>query len=220
MEKTKTMQIWKERIMGKNGRKETKQSFDKFQRYLTELPKPRKLYDLATLLLYNEKNSKKLEKTRKIQRQYKSLYFLYRNYNWEERSNAYDDYWNNKREQAKQDEILKIELKNIPLIAQRLDGHNIDYQELMQNTTEKVVVDKQLVEREIRPIDKTNAKLNNANALKTDIESLYLLVNGGKLKTESKSESDVNVKTDLEGIDYFKDKSDYQKPFVDDDLLD
>ena len=213
------MQIWEEKIIGKNGRKETKKSFDKFQLYLTEIPKPRNLFDLATLILYEEKNSQKITKNHKIQKQYNSLRRLYYNYNWEERSNAYDNYWNMKREQAKQMEILKIELKNIPLIAQRIDGHNIDYQELMQNTTEKVVVDRELVERPVRPIDKTNAKLNNSNALKTDIESLYLLVNGGKVKTENKNEADVNLRAD-KSIDYFKDKEEYHKEFLSDDLLD
>ena len=212
------MQIWEERTIGKNGKKETKRSYDKFQIYLTEMPKPRSLYDLATFLLYNEKNSKKFQRTPQIQRQYDSLNKLYNNYRWEDRSNAYDNYWNNKREQAKQDAIMEIELKNIPLIAQRIDGHNIDYQELMQNKTEKVVVDKKLVERDIRPIDKTNAKLNNANALKTDIESLYLLVNGGKVKTENKNNTDLNVNA-ATGLDYFKDKEEYKKTFVSDDLL-
>lgn len=212
------MQIWEERTIGKDGKKETKRSYDKFQIYLTEMPKPRSLSDLASFLLYNEKNSKKIEKNREFEKQYKSLYNLYNNYRWEERSNAYDNYWNNKREQAKQDAIMEIELKNIPLIAQRIDGHNIDYQELMQNKTEKVVVDKQLVERDIRPIDKTNAKLNNANALKTDIESLYLLVNGGKVKTENKNNTDLNVNA-ANGLDYFKDKEEYKKTFVSDDLL-
>lgn len=212
------MQIWEERTIGKDGKKETKRSYDKFQIYLTEMPKPRSLSDLASFLLYNEKNSKKIKKDKEFTRKYHSLYNLYNNYRWEERSNAYDNYWNNKREQAKQDAIMEIELRNIPLIAQRIDGHNIDYQELMQNKTEKVVVDKQLVERDIRPIDKTNAKLNNANALKTDIESLYLLVNGGKVKTENKNNTDLNVNA-ANGLDYFKDKEEYKKTFVSDDLL-
>ena len=211
------MQIWEERTIGKDGKKETKRSFDKMQLYLTEIPRPRSLYDLATLILYNEKNSKKIKRNQEIEKTYNSLYKLYSNYNWEGRSQAYDNYWADKKEQAKVDLMLDIELKNIPILAQRLDSTNIDYEKLIKRTTEKVVVNGELVEREVRPIDDSNAKLNNINTLKTTAETLYLFMNGGTAKTENVNKNTHTI-TD-EGIDYFKDKEEYKGKFNIEDFI-
>ncbi len=205
------MQMWEERAVGRDGKKETKTTFDKFQLYLTEIPKPRNLYDLATLILYDEKNSKKIERNREIEKLYNSLNRLYNNYNWEGRSQAYDRHWADKREQAKLDIMLDIELKNIPILAQRLDSTNIDYEKLIKRTTEKVVVNGELLEREVRPIDDSNAKLNNINTLKTTAETLYLFLNGGTAKTENVNKNTHTIKD--EGIDYFKGKEEYNKDF-------
>lgn len=211
------MKIWEERTIGKDGKKESKRSFEKLQLYLTEIPKPRNLYDLATLILYNQKNSKKVERNREIEKMYSSLNKLYNDYDWEGRSQAYDNYWSNKKEQAKVDLMLDIELKNIPILAQRLDSTNIDYENLLKKRTEKVVVNGELLEREVRPIDDSNAKLNNINTLKTTAETLYLFMNGGTAKTENVNKNTHTI-TD-EGIDYFKDKEEYKDKFNVNDFI-
>lgn len=211
------MKIWEERTIGKDGKKESKRSFEKLQLYLTEIPKPRNLYDLATLILYNEKNSKKIQRNTEIEKMYYSLNKLYNNYNWEGRSQAYDTFWSNKKEQAKVDIMLDIELKNIPILAQRLDSTNIDYENLLKKRTEKVVVNGELLEREVRPIDDSNAKLNNINTLKTTAETLYLFMNGGTAKTENINKNTHTIKD--EGIDYFKDKEEYKGKFNVNDFI-
>lgn len=211
------MQMWEERAVGRDGKKESKRSFEKLQLYLTEIPKPRNLYDLATLILYNQKNSKKVERNAEIEKMYHSLNKLYNNYNWEGRSKAYDTFWSNKKEQAKVDIMLDIELKNIPILAQRLDSTNIDYENLIKRKTEKVVVNGELVEREVRPIDDSNAKLNNINTLKTTAETLYLFMNGGTAKTENTNKNTHTISK--EGVDYFKDKKEYDKEFTVNDFI-
>lgn len=203
------MQIWEERTIGKDGKKESKRSFEKLQLYLTEIPKPRNLYDLATLILYDEKNSKKVKRNQEIEKTYNSLYKLYSNYNWEGRSNAYDNYWTSKKQEAKNQLALDIELENIPLLRQRLTATNVDYQKLMENDTEKVVVNNELIERKVRPKDDAEAKLNNINAYKTTAETLYLFLNGGKVKSENVNKNTHTI--NKEGIDYFAGKDEYDK---------
>ena len=113
--------------------------------------------------------------------------------------------------------MLDIELKNIPILAQRLDSTNIDYENLLKKRTEKVVVNGELLEREVRPIDDSNAKLNNINTLKTTAETLYLFMNGGTAKTENINKNTHTIKD--EGIDYFKDKEEYKGKFNVNDFI-
>ena len=182
------MEIWEERYYcERENTLESPKSFEQFQQFLLELNKPRNLTDLATYRLYGEKKTKPEHRTREWELEYRRLAELSGKYKWYDRAEAYDQYWLKKREQAKQDMILDAELKNIPLIAQRLDAINIDFQKMLNENENKL-------------IDSTKAKELNTKTLKTAVETLYLLLNGGTVKTENKNTHKVS------GIDYFKDK--------------
>ena len=194
------VEIWEERYYSeREDDLESPQTFQLFQQFLLELNKPRKLTDLATYRLYGEKKTKPEHRTREWELEHLRVVKLSGKYKWYDRAAAYDNYWLKKREQAKQDMILDAELKNIPIIAQRLDAINIDYQEMLNNNEEKL-------------IDSTRAKELNTKTLKTAVETLYLLLNGGTVKTENKNTHKV------QGIDYFKDKEEFKaEDFKDDD---
>ena len=194
------MEIWEERYFNeKENFLESPKSFQIFQQFLTELNKPRNVTDLATYRLYGEKKTKPEHRTEEWRKEYRRLRETCTRYKWFDRAAAYDKYWLQKREEAKQDMILDAELKNIPILAQRLDAINIDFQEMLNNNEEKL-------------IDSTKAKELNTKTLKTAVETLYLLLNGGTVKTENKNTHKVS------GIDYFSDKEEFKAEDFKDDV--
>ena len=194
------MEIWEERYYNENlDYLESNNAFQMFQQFLTELNKPRKVVDLATYRLYGEKKTKPEHRTEEWQKEYLRLKGFCGKYAWFDRAEAYDKYWIKKREQAKQDMILDAELKNIPILAQRLDAINIDFQQMLNDNENKL-------------IDSTKAKELNTKTLKTTVETLYLLLNGGTVKTENKNTHKVS------GIDYFKDKEEFKAEDFRDDV--
>lgn len=212
------MEIWEKRIIGKDGKKESKKSFDKFQLYDKEIPRPRDLYDLATLILYGDKNSKKFEKNREIKRMYSSLNKLYNNYDWDVRSREHDNFITKDI-----DETLRIEgamfcLKILKNSGEKIILADTEADRMMKNKTEMVVTKEGLVERPKRDKDQSKSLLENQEMRSIAIKDYFMVMNLGVTKTENKNDNTHTIKEN-KGIDYFSGLKESESEFNIDDFI-
>ena len=93
--------------------------------------------------------------------------------------------------------IADLEVSAIQSILEGMQRIEKNHQQFCEEETELVVVGDSLKERPIRKTAKIHSDNEYANSLKTTFETIYLIKNGGTLKTDNKNRDTVKVEADV-----------------------
>ena len=190
-------EIWEERYTNPKGKKESSKVFEMFQLFLEQKQRPRSLKQLVADLCFNGDCSKEIQETTEFQRKYNSIQRNSSLYDWTDRANAYDTYWRKYNNKLKSEIIADLEVSAIQKIIEGIGRIEQNHQEFCEEETEMVVVGDSLQERPIRKTAKIHSDNEYANSLKTTFETIYLIKNGGTLKTDNKNRDTVKVSADV-----------------------
>ena len=190
-------EIWEERYTNEKGRTESARVFGMFQKFLTQKQKPRSLKQLVADLCFDGDCSQEIQETTEFKRKYNSIQRNSSHYKWNDRASAYDVYLRKCYAKQKMNMIANIEVDAIKTIIEAMERMDKNHQEFCEEETEKVVVGDTLQERPIRKSAKIHSDNEYANSLKTSLETLYLIKNGGTLKTDNKNRDTVELSADV-----------------------
>jgi len=189
-------EIWETRYTNEKGKKESAKVFEMFQLFLQQ-NKPRSLKQFTTDLYFNGQKSEELYTSKEFQRKYKSIQKNSANYKWFDRANAYDNYWRKYNNKLKSEIIADLELSAIQKIINGMERIDKNHQDFCDEETEMVVVGDSLLERKVRKTAKIHSDNEYANSMKTSLETIYLIKNGGTLKTSNKNTDTVKLSADV-----------------------
>lgn len=190
-------EIWEERYTNEKGQKESARVFSMFQKFLDQKQRPRSLKTLTSEIYFQGDNSEKLFESKEFQRKYASIQKNSRNYKWFDRANSHDAYWRKFYQKQKLNIIATMEMEGLVTMMERMKDVNRNHEEFCAEENEFVVVGDTLQERPIRKTAKIRADNDYANSVKTFWETIYLIQNGGTLKTVNKNKDSVKVEADV-----------------------
>ena len=189
-------QVWEERYTNSKGKKESSKVFEMFQLFL-EQPKPRSLKQLVADLCFDGNCSEEIQKTTEFQRKYNSIQRNSSQYKWTDRANAHDTYWRKYYSKLKAELIAEKEFTQLATLFERMEDVHKNHREFCDEQTEMVVVGDTLKERPIRKTAKIHSDNEYVNSTKAFWETIYLIKNGGTLKTSNKNTDSVKLSADV-----------------------
>ena len=210
------MEIWEDRYTNNKGQKESYKVFSMFQVFL-QMPKPRSIKKLTSQLYFNNQHTPEVYDSKQFRTKYNSIKKNSHLYKWFERAKEYDKHIIQETDEALIQQFNDFRLQELPNAIQRINGHNMTYQNIKSNDKEMVVTKQGLMERPKRDSDITKSEKENQEAYSLALEDVIKLVTGGVIRTENRNESSVELKSDSPSL--FKDKESYHKN-VDNDLED
>lgn len=190
-------EIWEERYTNEKGQKESTKVFDMFKLFLQQQTRPRSLKKLTIDLCFNGDFSEEILQSKEFKRKYNNIQKNSFNYKWFDRANAHDRYWMNYNNKVKAEMIAKMEVSEIQRIILAMDRIHKNHEEFCDEENELVVVGDALKERPIRKTAKIHSDNEYANSLKTAMETIYLIKNGGATKTINKNKESVKLEADV-----------------------
>ncbi len=190
-------EIWEERYTNEKGKKESAKVFSMFQTYLTQKQRPRSLKQLVADLYFNGDLSEQVQESIEFKRKYNSIQKNSSRYNWNDRATAYDSHLRKVYAKQKMNLIAQMEMEGLSTMIERMADVNRNHEEFCDEATEMVVVGDSLQERPVRKTAKIRADNDYANSMKTLWETIYLIQNGGTLKTVNKNKDSVKVEADV-----------------------
>ena len=190
-------EIWEQRYTNEKGKRESAKVFDMFQIFLEQKQRPRSLKKLTLDLYFNGDDSEEIQNSTEFHKKYNSIQRNSSNYDWFDRVNAHDTYWRKYRNKIKNDFIAEKEVDELITIFERMEAVHKNHKEFCEEDTEMVVVGDSLQERPIRKTAKIHSDNEYINSNKALWETIYLIKNGGTLKTSNKNNDSVKVSADV-----------------------
>lgn len=200
------MEIWEERYTNKNGKKESAKVFSMFQKYLEQKERPRSLKKLTADIYFKGKLSQKVLQSPYFTKKYNSILKNSTRYQWRDRANAHDAYMIKQSDEALIQKVAQFRLQEFENATKRVDGHNKTYKSLKRNTTERIVVKDQLIQREIREKEKVSSEKENQEAYSLALDDVFKIVHGGIVLTQNSNTNENHTEVKVEEVKSLKER--------------
>lgn len=210
------MQIWEERYTNAKGKKESTNVFKIFQHYLKMFPRD---YSKLVHEIYfpNEKYTRKLRECSDFKRKLNTIYRYSSDYSWKERCAKRDEHLAKRIDEDIYIHTKEFIIGNIKNAEQSIILFDKNKAEADGVDTEQVVVGDKLETRKRRQNEKADTLLKYETGKGLAIDNYFKMLNQGKIKTENTNKNTHTISK--EGVDYFKDKNEYDKEFSVNDFI-